>query len=175
MAAKHFASGSSPLALPLTICRRPQRPPHALSLLCFPALRICPSQKLHFPRDSCEVAEAQPQMTTLSRASGLRAVGMVPRLWAVTLKLLRVLRARCTATAWQGAAEQCLQPRGGGRLLPASPQQAVCGSRRKKANAHPAAHRERERQAVPALWAEQKQRVTKARGKAQEMEKRSQH
>lgn len=38
------------------------------------------------------------------------------RLWAVTLKSLRVLPAHCTGTAWQEAAEQCLQPRGRGRL-----------------------------------------------------------
>lgn len=42
------------------------------------------------------------------------------------------------------------------------------GSRRRKANAHPAAQRGREKQAVAGLHAEQKQGVTKAKGKAQE-------
>lgn len=58
------------LCIALTICRHLQLPPHA-HLLCFPALCICSSQKLHFPRDSHELAEAQPQMTILSSASGL--------------------------------------------------------------------------------------------------------
>lgn len=47
----------------------------------------------------------------------------------------------------------------------ASPRQVVCGNKR-KANTHPAPHGGMERQAVPGLQAEHKQRMTKA--KAQE-------
>lgn len=55
--------------------------------------------------------------------------------------------------------------------MPESPHQAVCGSRRRKAKAHPAARGGRERQPVPGLRAEQKQGVTKAKGKAREWRK----
>lgn len=58
------------LCIALTICCHFHLPPHA-HLLCFPALHICSSQKLRFPRDSWKAAEAQPQKTTLSRASRL--------------------------------------------------------------------------------------------------------
>lgn len=51
--------------------------------------------------------------------------------------------------------------------LAMSPQQAACGSRR-RANAHPATHGGRERQAVLGLQAEQKHRVRKTKGKAKE-------
>lgn len=81
---------------------------------------------------------------------------MVPQLWAVTLKSLRMLCTHHTRTAWQGATEE------GGLAM--SPQQAVCGSRR-KANAHPATHGGRERQAVVGLQAEQKHRMTKTKGR----------
>lgn len=90
----------------------------------------------------------------------------MPRLWAVTLRSLRVLR-----THWNSLAGGCrTAPATWGRreALPASLGQAVCGSRRRKANAHPAAQRGREKQAVAGLRAEQKQGVTKAKGKAQE-------
>lgn len=53
--------------------------------------------------------------------------------------------------------------------------EADCGSRRRKAEVHSAARVGRERQAMPWLWAEQKQGVTKAKDKAQGMHKRSKH
>lgn len=77
---------------------------------------------------------------------------------------------------WNSLAEGCrtmptAQEKGG---FPCISPEADCGSRR-KAKSHPATRVGRERQAMPWLWAEQKQGVTKAKGKVQEMYKRSQH
>lgn len=150
MAAKHFAAGGGSALCP-TICRCLQLPPHAPSLFCVPVPCICPARG-SISLGTHEVAESQPQMTARSRASGLRAVGMIPWLGTVGLQ----------------------QPGGGLQKSACHPGQEggfACivwaGSlwNRRKVITHPAACGGEESQAVPRPQAKQKQGVTKQEAK----------
>lgn len=152
---KHFASGSSPVHHPppyVTI------PSYLLRPHLFSASLLCASVP----------ARSSISLETLMRVSHRWQHERWGRClsFEVTLKPLKMLCTHHTRTAWQGGTEE--------EGLAMFPQQAVRGSRR-RANAHPATHGGRERQAVLGQQAEQKHRVRKTKGKAREMWKMNQH